>query len=159
VTLAPATLTPLPSPVPPSPTPPPAASPTAPTATAAATATAPAAAASPRPSPTATPDPALSTILDYLEARAAADVTRVTDLSCAAWKPQAVTEAVSFRSMNARLQDAVCRVAGTDGAFTLVTCDGKIITTYGPESREWDLSTLIYQAAPEDGQWKMCGYH
>lgn len=105
-----------------------------------------------------TADPALAAILSYLEARAAADVTRVTDLSCAAWKPQAVTEAVSFRSMNAKLQDVSCQVTGADGDFTLVRCDGKIITTYGPEAREWDLSTLLYQALPEAGEWKMCGY-
>ncbi|MCC6192693.1 MAG: hypothetical protein IT318_27030 [Anaerolineales bacterium] len=105
-----------------------------------------------------TADPALAAILSYLEARAAADVTRVTDLSCTAWKPQAVTEAVSFRSMNAKLQDVACQVTGTDGDFTLVRCDGKIITTYGPEAREWDLSTLLYQALPEAGEWKMCGY-
>jgi hypothetical protein len=100
----------------------------------------------------------LGAILNYLEARAAADVARVTDLSCAAWKGQAVTEAVSFRSMNAKLQDVSCQVAGSAAGFTLVSCDGKIITTYGPEAREWDLSTLIYQAAPEEGEWKMCGY-
>jgi hypothetical protein len=66
---------------------------------------------------------------------------------------------VSFRSMQARLQDVVCTVDGVSGAFTLVGCGGKIITTYGTETREWDLSPFVYQAVVEDGQWKMCGYN
>ena len=110
-------------------------------------------------SPSATPDPALETILAYLQARAKADVAQVTGLACAAWRSQAVTEAISFRSMNAKLDGVDCSVTGTDGPYTLVACRGKIITTYGNESREWDLSTFVYQAASEDGQWKMCGYH
>ncbi len=111
------------------------------------------------PSSTPTPDPALQAIRAYLEARAKADVAQVTGLACAAWKPQAVTEAISFRSMNAKLDGVACSVTGTDGPYTLVACTGKIVTTYGTESREWDLSTFVYKAADEDGQWKMCGYH
>lgn len=147
----PATSTDVPSPIP---TPIPAtatlAAPPSPTVQATALAAPPA---------TATPDPALQAILAYLEARARADVAEVTGLACAAWKPQAVTEAISFRSMNAKLDGVSCAVTGTDGPYTLVVCSGKIVTTYGTESREWDLSTFVYQAADEDGQWKMCGYH
>jgi hypothetical protein len=61
--------------------------------------------------------------------------------------------------MNAKLEDVACTVAGSDGPYTLVSCGGKIVTTYGGESREWDLSALVYQTTPEDGRWKMCGYH
>ncbi len=111
------------------------------------------------PTATATPDPAVVAVLAYLEARARADVAAVTDLSCKAWKPKAVTEAISFRSMNARLVGVACQVNGSAGSFTLVGCGGKMVTTYGTESRDWDLSAFVYQVAAEDGQWKMCGYH
>jgi hypothetical protein len=40
-----------------------------------------------------------------------------------------------------------------------VGCTGKMVTTYGTETRDWDLSSFVYQTLPEDGVWKMCGYH
>jgi hypothetical protein len=130
----------------------------APSATAEATHTGPTATAGPTAS--ATPDPALAVIYAYLAARAAADVPAVTDLACAAFDSQAVTEAISFRSMNAKLNDDLeCALSGVDGAYTLVSCTGTMTTTYGPDSRDWDLSNSIYRAALEDGAWTMCGYN
>ena len=84
---------------------------------------------------TPTPDPAAVIILRYLEARAAADVELTTALSCPAWKPQAVTEAISFRSMNAELQDVSCEATGAADGFSLVACQGTMLTTYGPDER------------------------
>jgi hypothetical protein len=107
---------------------------------------------------TPTPDPAVEIIYRYLEARAAADVELTTALSCPAWKPQAVTEAISFRSMNAELQGVSCEATGAADGFSLVACQGTMLTTYGPDTREWDLSNQTYRAAPEAGEWKMCGY-
>ncbi len=112
------------------------------------------------PTATATPDPAIAVIYNYLAARAAADVAGVQALACQTFDAQAVTEAISFRSMNATLHDdLVCGVSGTDGAYTLVACTGTMTTTYGKESREWDLSNSIYQVTLEDGVLTMCGYH
>ncbi len=106
-----------------------------------------------------TPDPAVAAVLAYLDARAQANVAAVTKLSCKSWKTKAVTEAVSFRSMNAKMVGVTCQVNGSAGSFTLVGCGGKMVTTYGTETRDWDLSTFVYQVTAEDGQWKMCGYH
>jgi hypothetical protein len=106
-----------------------------------------------------TADPAVAAVLAYLDARAQANVVAVTNLSCKTWKSKAVTEAVSFRSMNAKLVGVICQVNGSAGSFTLVGCGGKMVTTYGTETRDWDLSTFVYQVTAEDGQWKMCGYH
>ncbi len=111
------------------------------------------------PTLTPTPEPALAAIFGYLEARARADVEDVTALACQAWRGQAATEAVSFRSMQAKLDGVVCTVNGLSGPYTLVGCTGKIITTYGTETREWDQSNFVYQAIAEDGIWKMCGYN
>lgn len=94
-------------------------------------------------------------MVKYLEARAAADSNTIRGLSCAAWEGQAVAQADSFRSMNAKLENVTCQQNGTDGDFTLVTCGGSIVTTYNGENREWALGT--YRMAQEDGEWKMCG--
>jgi len=129
----------------------------APTATLrAATATRPATAG---PTASPTPDPAVTVVLAYLNARLTADAEAVTPLVCKAWKSAAVTEAISFRSMNARLEDVACTANGSSGLYTLVGCTGKMVTTYGGEARDWDLSSFIYQTLLEDGEWKMCGYN
>jgi hypothetical protein len=108
---------------------------------------------------TPTPHPAAAAVLAYIEARARADVEQVQALSCPAWKSQAATEAVSFRSMNAQLDEVACSVSGADGGFTLVGCTGKIVTRYGTETREWDLAAFVWRAVDDAGAWKMCGYH
>ena len=109
--------------------------------------------------PSPTPDLAAQAIFKYLEARAKTDLDATLALSCAAWDSQAAVEVTSFRSMNAVLEGGTCAANRQAGDFTLVSCGGKMITTYGGESREWDLSSFVYQAALDDGQWTMCGYH
>ena len=111
------------------------------------------------PTATPTPDPAVEVVLAYLTARTKADVDEVTPLVCRPWRSAAITEAISFRSMNAKLEDVACTANGSSGEYTLVGCTGKMVTTYGGETRDWDLSSFIYQTLPEDGVWKMCGYN
>jgi hypothetical protein len=101
----------------------------------------------------------VAVVLAYLNARLTADADEVIPLVCKAWKSAAITEAISFRSMNARLEDVACTANGSSGLYTLVGCTGKMVTTYGGETRDWDLSSFIYQTLPEDGAWKMCGYN
>jgi hypothetical protein len=108
-------------------------------------------------SPTA--DPAASVIVAYLQARAAASMDETLALACTTWQSGAATEVTSFASMNAKLEGVTCSVSGAEGDFTLVSCGGEMTTTYGGESRVWDMSRFIYQVTQEAGQWKMCGYH
>jgi hypothetical protein len=94
-------------------------------------------------------------MMAYLQARVEADATKMQNLSCVEWESQAAIQAQSFRAMNAQLQDVTCTTGAQDGDFTLVTCGGKIITSYNGENREWALGS--YQMKQEDGEWKMCG--
>jgi hypothetical protein len=159
--LATATLLPAASPThqPATTAPPPSATLTRPAPTATLPAATPTKPATAGPTASPTPDPAVAVVLAYLNARLTADAEAVVPLVCKAWKSAAVTEAISFRSMNARLEDVACTANGSSGLYTLVGCTGKMVTTYGGESRDWDLSSFIYQTLPEDGEWKMCGYN
>jgi len=69
-----------------------------------------------------------------------------------AWEGQAVAQADSFRSMNAKLENVTCKQNGTSGDLTLVTCDGQIVTTYNGENRSWPLGTyqMKQETASED---------
>lgn len=99
-------------------------------------------------------DPA-DTVEAYLQARVDTDADTMASLSCAEWESQARVQAESFDAMNAELDGVRCSVAGEDGDFQLVSCEGQIVTTYNGESREWPLRT--YRLAQEGGEWRMCG--
>lgn len=97
-------------------------------------------------------------IYAYLEARVAGDANRMVTLSCATWEGQAKIEAASFRNVKPRLEDAVCETAGTEGEFTLVACQGRIMTSYNGEPRAFDLSHRQFKTVNDGGEWRMCGY-
>jgi hypothetical protein len=97
----------------------------------------------------------VAAIESYLRARVESDSNKLRVLSCAEWEAQAMIQADSFKSMDAKIDTMTCSESGTDGDATLVACEGKIITTYNGESREWPLGK--YRAVQEDGEWKMCG--
>lgn len=94
----------------------------------------------------------------YLAAKVESNVDKMTQLSCPAFEAQAQIEATSFASMDAQLQDVSCTTGAADGDYTLVSCTGKIVTSYQGESREWSVSDHPYRALDNDGEWLMCGY-
>ena len=101
---------------------------------------------------------AATTIEAYLEARVQQNVEQMTLLSCPEWEAQARLEAVSFQSMDATLDGVTCEPGGSQGGSTLVDCQGKIVTTYQGEVREWSVSDHPYVVVEQDGEWRMCGY-
>ncbi len=103
-------------------------------------------------------DNAAQAIEGYLQALVAKDQNKVISLSCASWESQAQTEVDSFGAVTAKLDSLSCQETGKDGNKTLVSCKGKIVTTYNNENQEIDLSARTYQVVQEDNQWRMCGY-
>jgi hypothetical protein len=94
----------------------------------------------------------------YLQARVQSDVDKMISLSCPDWEGQARIEASTFEALNAQLEGVACQEAGVDGNTTLVACQGKIVTTYNGETREWSLAERQFKMVLDDGEWRMCGY-
>jgi hypothetical protein len=103
-------------------------------------------------------DSAAKTVETYLQARAQSDETQMINLSCADWEAQARTEAASFKSMNAKLDGVTCQNASGDDNNAVVTCQGKIVTAYNGDTREWPLAGREFKLVHQDGEWRMCGY-
>jgi hypothetical protein len=101
---------------------------------------------------------AVQAVENYLQAMVAKDTTRITNYACSNWEAQAQTDADSFAGVTVQIQDLACQVSGTNGSTTLVTCTGKIITSYNGENTELDLAARTYKAVQEGGEWRMCGY-
>jgi len=95
----------------------------------------------------------------YLTALIARDGDKMSTLSCVDWEENALLELDSFMAVDAALQDMTCSQTGTDGEKALVTCQGKIVTTYNEEKSEIDLSSRTYEMTQSAGEWLVCGYH
>ena len=103
-------------------------------------------------------DSAAKTVEAYLQARAQSDETQMINLSCADWEADARTEAASFKSMNAKLDGVTCQTASSDSSTAIVTCQGKIVTSYNGDTRDWPQSGRQFKLVLQDGEWRMCGY-
>ncbi len=100
---------------------------------------------------------AAQTVEAYLKARVQSDETQMINLSCADWEAQAKMEAASFKSMNAKLDGVSCQDLSGDSNSAVVSCQGKIVTAYNGETKEWPLDKQ-FKLAHQDGEWRMCGY-
>lgn len=101
---------------------------------------------------------AADSIMAYLQARVQSDVDKMIGLSCPEWEAQARIEASTFKALNAQLDGVSCSDVSADGATTLVSCTGKIVTTYNGETTEWPPSNGLFKTVLDDGEWRMCGY-
>ena len=101
---------------------------------------------------------ASQTVQDYLQARVQSDLDKMIGLSCSDWEAQARVEATSFKSMKATLDGVSCQQSGTSGQYTIVSCKGKIVTSYNGESRDWSISDHPFRVVQDRGEWRMCGY-
>ena len=96
-------------------------------------------------------DPA-DTVERYIEAKAAADSETVTALLCSELEANAQREAMSFASVETRVEDMACSRVGDTNT---VSCEGAIVATYGTEDQSFELGS--YNVVQEDGEWRWCG--
>ncbi len=96
-----------------------------------------------------------SVVVEYWSARVAADASRMQQLSCAGWEAQALIQARSFEAMNAQLEDVTCQAVNQSDNQSRVDCEGRIVTSYNGENREWELTP--YLLVQEQGEWRICG--
>ena len=94
---------------------------------------------------------------DYLNALVNKDTDRLPSLVCGTWEQDALMELDSIQAVTARLDGASCSQTGADGDTALVSCNGKIVISYGNEDQELDLSVRTYQVVQEGGDWLVCG--
>lgn len=95
----------------------------------------------------------------YLQALVAKDENQMINLSCAAWEAQAKQEFNSFSAVELKLENLECQTTGQQGEYTLVSCSGSMIASYGAEDLQIDVAERNYQLIQEGGDWRVCGYH
>lgn len=103
-------------------------------------------------------DSASDAIERYIKARIAGDEEKLVQNSCPAWESDAKAAAASFQSVDAKVEGLSCKEVGSEGDYSLVTCEGTIVIQYqGEDPRNQDVPNLTYRAIKQDGEWKMCG--
>jgi hypothetical protein len=103
-------------------------------------------------------DSPAAAVENYLRTRITGDESKLVALACRAREAEARTEAASFAPMNAEIKTLSCQTDGADGQYTVVACQGEMITNYAGETRSWDLGARRFRAVQEDGRWKVCGF-
>ncbi|MEX2161184.1 MAG: hypothetical protein WD751_04640 [Anaerolineales bacterium] len=102
--------------------------------------------------------PAAKALVAYLNALVAKDEAGLTLLSCADWEANALLELDSFQSVETHLEGLSCQqTASTEGSATVI-CQGAIVTSYGDEVQEFDLSERTYRLVQQGSDWLVCGY-
>lgn len=103
-------------------------------------------------------DSPAAAVENYLRTRINGDETQLVGLACRAREAEARMEAASFAPMKAEISALSCQTDGSDGQFTVVACQGAMVTTYAGETRDWDLGARTFRTLQEDGRWKVCGF-
>ena len=100
---------------------------------------------------------AAQAVEEYYRAIVAQDAAKVDALVCPDFEEPAHVELDSFQGVKARLEGFSCKPAGMEGSLTLVTCEGKIVATYGSDTMDFPLADRVHQVQNIDGVWKVCG--
>lgn len=100
---------------------------------------------------------AVEVIERYLQARVDSDEDLLYEITCAELEAQIPMQAQSFAAVEASLQDMACALDGSEGDYTLVTCEGAFFIEYGEEQQDSEIPLETYRAVEEGGEWKACG--
>jgi hypothetical protein len=93
------------------------------------------------------------TVESYLQAKADADAETIRQLLCSEMEAVLERESRTFESVSdVQIEGMACEQVGES---QVITCQGKIVATYGTEDTEFPLAS--YRVVEEDGEWKWFG--
>ncbi len=102
-------------------------------------------------------NPAVTAVEDYLNALVNKNEARFSSLTCKDFEEDALLIYDSFSLVKTRLEGLQCQAKETGSSTATVTCQGKIIATYGAEDQAFDLNTANYQVQKQGSDWLVCG--
>ena len=103
-------------------------------------------------------DKAAQAVEAYFQALQGKDEAALVSHTCSSWEADARTEFNSFSAVKITLEDFSCQQTDQSGDFTLVSCQGSLVASYGAEDLVLDFSERVYKVIQEGGDWRMCGY-
>ncbi len=105
-----------------------------------------------------TQTPASMTVENYLQALADKDEPLMLAHICADYEFDALLELDALAQVETELKDVSCQQVDADDNAALVTCTGSIVSNYGSELFNYDLSGRTYRVIQDGENWLVCGY-
>ena len=101
---------------------------------------------------------AVGAVESYYQAIISQNADQLKKVTCPEFLDPAQVELDSFQGVKTELQGFSCQESGTEGAFTVVKCAGKIVATYGSEKMDFPLADRAHKVQNAGGSWQVCGY-
>ena len=107
---------------------------------------------------TPTQTQASQAVEDYLQTLSDKDEQSLLTRICPAYEFDALVELDALAQVQTELKDVSCQQVESNADGAKVTCTGSIISNYGSEIFNYDLTGRIYSVVPDGENWLVCGY-
>lgn len=107
---------------------------------------------------TPTQTPASQAVEDYLQTLSDKDEQGLLTRICPAYEFDALVEFDALAQVQTKLKDVSCQQIESNAEGAKVTCTGSIISNYGSEIFNYDLTGRMYDVVPDGENWLICGY-
>jgi hypothetical protein len=95
---------------------------------------------------------------DYLQVLSDKDEKSLLTRICPGYEFDALVEFDALAQVQTELKDVTCQQIESNAGGTKVTCTGSLVSNYGSEIFQYDLSGRIYNVVPDGENWLVCGY-
>ncbi len=105
-----------------------------------------------------TQTPASQAVEDYLQILSDKNEQGLLSRICPEYEVDALIEFDALAQVETELKDVSCQQVSADVGTATVTCSGSIISNYGSELFNYDLSGRTYSVIENGETWLVCGY-
>ena len=107
---------------------------------------------------TPTQTPASQAVEDYLQILSDKNEQSLLTRICPAYEFDALVELDALAQVQTELKDVSCQQVESNVEGAKVTCTGSIVSNYGSDIFNYDLTGRIYNVILDGENWLVCGY-
>jgi hypothetical protein len=105
-----------------------------------------------------TQTPASQAVEDYLQILSDKNEQSLLTRICPEYEVDALIEFDALAQVQTELKNVSCQQVDANGETVTVTCSGSIVSSYGSELLNYDLSGRTYSVTKNGEDWLVCGY-
>jgi hypothetical protein len=95
---------------------------------------------------------------DYLQVLSDKNEQSLLTRICPGYEFDALVEFDALAQVQTELKDVACQQIESNAEGAEVTCTGSLVSNYGSEIFQYNLSGRIYNVVPDGENWLVCGY-
>ncbi len=105
-----------------------------------------------------TQTPASAAVENYLQILSDKDEQALLLRTCPQHELDALIEFDALAQVQTKLKDVACQQIESNAGAAKVTCTGSIVSNYGSEIFNYDLTGRTYTVIQDGENWLVCGY-